>query len=251
MKKRSRFLHDDNGAEMIEAALIYPIVLLVLGGLIYFGLFILQYVSVSSYAQKTAMLAAREVAYPGYIQLISADHINDGAIEIQLDDFSKAASSDENSANGSVITIPNDASQVRARAYRYWSPDPLKKGAFSSYDAKSTLEELLQKMVNEHTFLIGNQPADISITCQNYFITQTVTVEVEQKLMNVNFLEALGYKDPTVRVTAVATVGDTDEFIRTTDFVCDTLEMLAEKLGIDVDKIQQKVSEAKEKIGLD
>ncbi len=258
MIRSSHHLRRDDGAETLEAALIYPIVLLIISSLIYFGVFILQYVSVASYADKIALLAAREVAFPGYIQLISGDSVSTGAIEIQLDDFSQAASSDPNTVN-SVITIPSEAKQVHARAYRYWKSDPLDSSgiennatiAGGSYNAKSVLENLLSEMVNNNSFLLGNQPATVEITCENYFITQNVIVHVDQQLMGSGFLSAVGVPDPAVHVSSLASANDTDEFIRNTDFVCDSLEMIARKLDIDVDSIRDKFTEIKDTLGLD
>ena len=68
--------------------------------------------------------------------------------------------------------------------------------------------------------------------------------------MNNQLLTALGYQNPTISVRALATVNDTDEFIRNTDFVCDAMEMLAQKLNIDVKSLRDKVTEFKEKLGL-
>lgn len=243
MKKQIRFLRCENGAELIEAALIYPLVLLVISGLIYFGLFVLQYTTVSAYAQKIALIAAREVAYPGYVGLISQDKLEGSAIEVQLDDYSQAASSD-------VIHINTSVKDVNTRAYRYWSPDPLDTASFNDYQPKSTLTEMMTNMVEHNSIMVGKQSAEVDIQCENLLITQYVTVEVDQQLMNNQLLTALGYQNPTISVRAMATVNDTDEFIRNTDFVCDALEMLAQKLNIDVKSLRDKVTEFKEKLGL-
>lgn len=243
MKKQIRFLRCENGAELIEAALIYPLVLLVISGLIYFGLFVLQYTTVSAYAQKIALIAAREVAYPGYVGLISQDKLEGSAVEVQLDDYSQAASSD-------VINIEQSVKNVNTRAYRYWSPDPLDTASFNDYQPKSTLKKMMQNMVEHNSIMVGKQEATVNIRCKNMIIMQYVTVEVEQEVLNNQLMTALGYKDPTIHVTATATVGDTDEFIRNTDFVCDAMEMIAQKLGIDVKSLRDKVNDIKEKLGL-
>ena len=71
---------------MVEAAIIYPIVFLCLFFLIYMGLYILQYMSVSAYAQKVALLASREIAYPGYIDMVDKDRkkYSNAALEADL-----------------------------------------------------------------------------------------------------------------------------------------------------------------------
>ncbi len=259
MKKKLSLLHREDGAELIEAAFIYPFVLLVLGGLIYMGLFILQYVTVSAYAQKVALLSAREVAYPGYIKLIDRDRLTSSAIEIELDDYSKAASSDANKKNGVVISFPTAADDVNARIYRYMFPDPLKPNGIENntskasrqYDSGTLLEDILRDMVNKNSILLGKQPAEVKIECKNYIVAQYVTVSVDQDLMNNQLLHALGVKNPSVSVSAMAAANDTDDFIRNTDFVCDAIEMIAKKLHINVDDIRTKFNSMKKKIGLD
>lgn len=262
MKRRLRFPHGDNGAETIEAALIYPFVLLIVCSLIYLGLFILQYMTVNAYAQKIALLAAREVAYPGYISLVSGDAIENSAVEIALDDYSKAASGDSDAANGCVINFPTKAYEVHARAYRYWSKDPLESkfkeqnasaGSSGQYDAKGTLEGILKNMIDDASFLKSKSDngADVKITCKNDFIAQYVYVDVTQEVINMDFVESLGWKKPAVHVHAMASVNDTDEFIRNTNFVCDCMTMIAKKLGIDVNAIRDKVNNVKETLHLD
>lgn len=260
MKRQVRFLRREDGAELIEAALIYPFVLLILGSLLYMGVFILQYITVGAYAQKVALLAAREVAYPGYITLISADNVSNSAIEIALDDYSKSITDDANTKNGAVISFPTAAYAVHARAYRYWKPDPLAPNkieqntsrASDQYNSGALLEEILRKMVLENSIMVGKKDAtNVKITCKNMIVSQYVTVTVKQDLMNNQLLTALGVEQPSVEISAVASANDTDEFVRNTDFVCDALKMIAKKLNIDVDSIRDKVNSAKNKLGLD
>lgn len=259
MKKRFHFLRREDGAELIEAALIYPFVLLILGGLLYMGVFILQYVTVGAYAQKVALLAAREVAYPGYISLISADKLSTSAIELELNDYTKAASSEENNANGMTISFPVAAKAAHARAYRYWKKDPLEPNpieanatkASNQYNSGQLLEDILSTMVNQNSIMVGKQNAEVSITCKNVIVAQYVTVTVKQDLMNNQLLHALGVEQPSVTLSAVASANDTDEFVRNTDFVCDALEMIAKKLHINVNGFRDKVNDIKTKLGLD
>lgn len=260
MKKQFRFLRREDGAELIEAALLYPFVLLVIMGLIYTGLFILQYMSVGSYAQKVALLAAREVAYPGYIEIMNNEKLSTSAIEIELDDYTKAAAAtaEDNQANGFVITFSTDANDTMSRAYRFWLPDPLRPNpvarAFKKsdqYNPCSKLETMMHNMVKKYSILTGKTQAQVEIKCSNYVVAQYVTVTVDQDLINSQILEALGMDQPHVHVSAVASANDTDEFVRNTDFVIDALKMIAKKLHLDVDDVANKVNDVKKKLGLD
>lgn len=252
MKKLLHLLRRDDGAELIEATLIYPFVFMVIFGVIYMGLFLLQNITVSAYAQKVALLAAREVAYPGYINLISRDKYESGAVEVELSDYTKSLTDDANTEEGTklVISIPNDAKEVHARAYRYWRSDPLDATLGEDYDAKGILSEILSNMVANNSILINKGETIVTIQCQNKIVAQYVTVNVDQQLQGTQLLKALGVENPSVHVAVKVAANDTDEFIRTTDFVCDALKMIAKKLNIDIDSVRDKLEKAKEKIGL-
>lgn len=258
MKRKNHFLRREDGAELIEAALIYPFVLLILGALLYMGVFILQYVTVAAYAQKVALLAAREVALPGYIKMISQDTVETSAVEIALDDYSQKLTSDANSVNGPIIKIPLKAKMANARAYRYLRSDPLEPTLIernmpddeNKYKAKDTLTEIMDRLINENSIMLGRQDAEITITGDNVIVAQYVTVDIRQDLMNNQLMTALGVENPYVHVTAMASANDTDEFIRNTDFVCDALQMIAKKLNIDTKKVYDKFEQVKEKLQL-
>lgn len=238
MRKFQKFLKSENGAaQMIEAAIIYPIVFFCLVFLIYMGLYILQYMSVSAYAQKVALLASREIAYPGYINMIDKDgkKYNNAALEADLSNYG-------NSFNGN-ISISFDPNEVESRAYRYWSKDPL-----SGYE--EPFENILTEMVLKNSIIGSKNEVTAEITSENYFVVQYVNVKISQPLMNFAILDYFGIESPTVAVSIKASANDTDEFIRNTDFAVDAIEAIAKKLGIDVDSMKSKVKEAKEKLGL-
>ena len=84
MKKKVHcLLKDESAAELIEAAIIYPVVILFLFFLIYIGLYIMQNMTVAAYSEKVAMLAAREVAHPGYLDMFvgGSDVFSNSAVE--------------------------------------------------------------------------------------------------------------------------------------------------------------------------
>ena len=237
MKKITSFFRKEDGAaQMIEAAIIYPIVFLCITFLIYIGLYILQYMSVSAYAQKVALLASREIAYPGYINLVSGDPYADASVEANLDN--------SNGSFDGLINLSFDPSTVKARAYRYWKSNPL-----DGYE--QPFKNILAKMIRENSIIGAKNEVDIVIKSENYFVVQYVTVSVSQQLMDFPVLEFFGIESPTVKATVQASANDTDEFVRNTDFAVDALNVIANKLGINVDGIKQKVQEAKKTLGLD
>lgn len=230
------FLKGEKGyAELIEAAIIYPVVFLFLAFLIYIGLYIMQSMTVSSYAEKVALLAAREVAHPGYLEMFQ-----DG------ENVFNNASVEADAANGMpTITIKTDANGLDTRAYRYWG-NPL------TDDSSKAYENILTEMVKNNSILSAGD-VEATVQCENVILTQYINVTIEQKLMNFAVLEFFGIESPTIICQAKATVSDTDEFIRNIDFGCDGIKWVANKCGIDVSKlteIKEKLKEIKTTFGL-
>lgn len=239
MKKLKKFMRNDRGAvQMIEAAILYPIVFMLIIVLIYIGLYIFQSMSVGAYAQKAAILAAREVAHPMYINEIDNDVFNTVAVEGDLGDGT--------SFNGSgKLHIETKAKNIKkTRAYRYWSSDPI-----SSY--KDPYEAILKEMIASGSILGTKGDVTVEIKGENKIIVQYITVTVKQPVLDFPFLDFFNIKTPTVSASALTTVNDIDELVRNTDFAADTISTLARKLGIDVDKIGEKFKTIKSDLGLD
>ena len=227
------FKSDETGAaQIIEAAIIYPVVFMILFYLIYMGLYILQCVTVESYAQKIALMAAREVAHPGYI-----DEIDKDAIDASVD------------YSGNYISLSNDPKKIGvSSAYRYFAPKNLISKEKQDY-LKNQLENLIKT-----SSIIGNSDGDIKVTInfKNYVVVQQVEVTATQKLASFPVLKFFGMNDGlTVSSTAVASVNDSDEFIRNVDFINDIIETIGKKLGIDINNIKDKIQNVKDKMGLD
>ncbi len=227
------FKSDETGAaQIIEAAIIYPVVFMILFYLIYMGLYILQCVTVESYAQKIALMAAREVAHPGYI-----DEIDKDAIDASVD------------YSGNYISLSNDPKKIGvSSAYRYFAPKNL-----ISEDKQNYLRDKLENLIKKSS-IIGNSDGDIKvdITFKNYVVVQQVEVTATQELASFPVLKFFGMNDDlTVSSTAVASVNDSDEFIRNVDFINDIIETIGKKLGIDINNIKAKIQDVKDKMGLD
>ena len=254
MKKLRKILKNESGAaEIIEAAIVYPVVIVAVFTLVYFGMFILQTITVQTYAQKIALLAAREVGRPGYIAMLTKNgtgSVTQNSAELALQDYSQSVNqlNEQGQRSNISISIPTDSKEVRARAYRFWSQQPLK--ATTNYQAPETLRKMMEDMVDKNSFLVGRGSATAKIECTNHFITQYVTVTVTQPVMSNGLMEFFNIKTPEVEARAMAAATDIDEFVRNTNFVTDTLEMLARKLNIDIDSVKSKLDLAMQKIGL-
>ncbi len=242
MKRIRKFLKSEDGAyQMIEAVLIYPIVFLIIFVLIFIGIYILQLMTMSAYAQKIAMLAAREVSCPGYHDVLNQERYTTTAVEADFGTTEEGKSPFEGKVN-----IDNKVENVQLRAYRYWSSSPLNS------DEKGYYEGVLETLVKNNSLINASKAkkVDATIECKNYVISQFITVTVEQELMDIELLEYFGVESPKLSVKAVSTVSDADELVRTTDFAADAIEAIAQKFGIDTNKIKSTVQGGMEKLGL-
>jgi len=238
MRRIQNFLKEERAAaQMVEAAIIYPIVFLIIFLMIYMGLYILQAITVGTYAQKMAILASREISSPGYYTLVGQEKYSDAAIEMSSDGVPSLT---RDKIYEGVGRTNCDI------VYRYW------RGSKALNDTgKTYYTQALQKMVGENSILAPeNADVDVEISCENYVLAQFVTVKVEQELMHFGLLDFFGIESPKVSATARATVSDTDELVRNVDFVADALDALATRLGIDVNKARNTVQSACEKLGL-
>lgn len=228
------FIKSENAAaEMVEAAIIYPIVFLFLFLMIYIGLFIMQTMTVGAYAEKIAMLAAREVAHPGYVDMFSS-----GGEKA----FGSGSAEADAIYGVPIIELETNANNIDPRPYRYWYA-PL------SDDDKAVYKNILLKMVKNNSILCaGNVTAKVD--CKNYIVTQYIEVEVKQELTSFAVLDFFGIDNPSVKASARATVSDTDEFVRNINFASDAIEAIAEKCGVDISKLKNKIKDIREKFDL-
>lgn len=231
-----RIKREDGAAQMIEAAIIYPVVFLCIFVLIYIGLYILQTITVSTYAQKAVMLTAREISYPGYIQMV------EGNESVYSD-----ASVEGNDMLLESLVLNTDPKRAKGQTYRYWTQSMMRE------DTKLKYEDILKEMVVNNSMITSKEKEEIKveITTKNHFIVQYVNVTVTQPLMGFPVLEHFGIETPTISASAQTTVSDTDEMIRNVDFVTDALTAFANKIGLDIGGMKEKINQVKETLGLD
>ena len=243
MNRIKKFFRSERGdAEVVEAAILYPVTFMLIFLLIYIGLYILQMMTVSAYAQKVALLAAREVSSPGYQTLLDQSRYSTSAAEA---DFNLSVDTENKGKYYEKINIDNKVKNVKAKAYRYWG------NCLPDEDAKY-YKQVLENLVRSNSIINAGEGRSVTVTIKskNYFISQFIDVSVEQELMDFPVLAFFGIKNPTVTGSATATVSDTDELVRTTDFAVDSIKALANHLGIDTTEIKSKVVSVLEDLNL-
>lgn len=232
---------DENGAaSIIEMTLIFPLVLFVLGFLIYLGCYIMQGVTIYNDAQRIAIAATREAGIPGYEVLYNGAGVT-----------TKADFNWPDGAAPDLDTI-NELMKVHD-IYRYWGNN------FLDSSEKSTLEANLERLVENHSF-IASTNVDCTITTQNNLLNQQVKVRVIKYMAPPGVMKALGVTDElSIDITATAVVGDPAEFVRNTDMVFELVDYTLNELKIGsknqtiserISIYKQKFSDVFAKIGL-
>lgn len=230
-----KFLSDEKGAaQLIEAAILYPVVFMILFFLIYVGLYMLQAITLESFAQKTAIIAAKEIARPGYINEIGANSMNDAAVELN-----------------SSVSLSSGYKFDFWTLYRYCDFISKDKKMLINDDNRSTLSSCVKNMANQFSIIGAKDDVSVEIKPENYFFSQSVTVNVTQSVLEFPVLSFFGI-DASQKITAsaCASVSDTDEFIRNADFIYDCVNFLCKKLGVDLNSITSTISSALDKIGV-
>lgn len=227
----NKFKKVDTGASsVIEMTLIFPLVLFVMGFLIYMGSYVMQSVTIYNDAQRIAVAASREAGIPGY------ENLYQGAGVTSKADFNWP----DNSAPS--INVIN-ALMSEHDPYRYWG------SGFLDSSEISTLETNLEKLVADNSFLASSN-VDCTITTSNNVLSQQVQVRVIKYISAPQLFQALGLADNiSIDVTATAVVGDPAEFIRNTDMVFDLTEYMMDnlKIGSSGQTINEKIAIYKQK----
>ena len=229
-----KLLKDESGGVMlVEASYLFPIIIAVMGVLIFMGFYILQSVLIYTQAQKIASVAAKELALPGY------EVIGKYAGKTAKTDF-------ENSTYFTSGNVKSVYDAKKSDIYRYIKPgDPIKK------ENRNSLEQSLKTLVIQTQILDGSS-VSCQVSAKNYFITQEVEVKVTKNWDPTSFFTFFGINRTNTKqvVTARAASCDGAEFVRNTDIVYDITTFLCEKLKISdkITSITQKIRDSMNKL---
>ena len=206
-----RILKDERGAApIVEAALVYPIVIIVVVFMIYYGMYVYESSVIHDMAGTTAVMASKSVSFPGYEYLgesyVYGDHSDEG--EITPDRVKKAYET--------------------MKPYRY-----IFKNEINDRFSDSLIEK-------SEDMLLKTEDIQCSITSQRH----KVTVKLEKKVTMPQLFEFIGLNDSyRIKATSTALISDPAEFVRNTDITANLLGFLSQKL-----KAGEKFSQFREKI---
>lgn len=231
---------EDGAVQIVEMTLVFPLVLLVVGFLIYLGSYIMQSIIIYNDAQRVAVAASREISFPGYYEYLAGNTI------------SNKADLDWEEGKTPEIGSINEIMSIH-KQYRYWSSDLIEESN------KSSMEEALKRLVKNSSLLVSSD-VECKINTNNYILSQQVQVNVTKHISLPSLFKIFGFEDRiSIDVTATAVAVDPAEFIRNTDIVFDVKDYLFESLKFGknnqsinelISIYKQKFTDIKRKLGI-
>lgn len=245
MKNYIRELRSEKGAaSVLEATIVLPVVFLCVLLLVFLGFTYAQKAFLQYHAARLSAYISKTIVYPGYQNIQKPFYSGSGS-----------------SAN---VTLQDVNAAMRSKdPYRYLKG--LFKTEYVSMDAdgRKITETAADKMVSEYLMSHGFLKADggslkkpdtdkfknAKEKSANGFIcaisadTSKVSVYIAQNYMFASFFRMIGMGDKytTISGQSTAFVNDSVEFVRNTDMVFEAANLLAQKLGIDVEKIKDVI----------
>ncbi len=212
-------MNKEKGAIMVEATLIFPVVLMTVFAMIYLGLFKLQEMAVIYQVQRAAHQGGMILASPGYQALGTYD---DKAI-----DFTSA---------------PADVNEYYKACHAGLST--LYREIFGTpWSGAGEQTEFLKKIGGHASILAGMPLTTQEAKIKRGFLGSTLTVEVSIGLNTPGALRYLGLPDKIwLKRGASSFALSPSTFIRGIDLAGDAIVVVSEKLGIDghLEKLTEK-----------
>lgn len=205
------FFRDERGAvSVIEAALIYPVVILTVAVTLYIGIYIYETALLKDKAEITAVQAAKSISFAGYDELTGEkDSISDELLPGQV----------------------NSAYEDN-KPYRY-----IVKGEVSGQFSKNASDYA-------SGLIISSDSVECDIEIKRHLLNREVNVTIRKNISMPQLFSILGMNSQYgIHVSASALTADPAEFIRNTDFTVNTVTYLTERFHVT-----EKLAPMREKI---
>jgi len=204
----------EKAAVMVEAVIVFPIVLFTVFALIYLGLFKLQEMAMLYQVQRAAHQGAMVTASPGYETLGRYD--------------------------GKNIDFETIYGNVRDD-YKYYqayhsSPIVLYRELFGcrGWVSESDLNSFLEKLSDSTLLLAGGRYADKSVEIKRGLFSTKVEATVTFAFDTPGVMRFFGFPDHLeYKQAAVSSAINPADFVREIDLAGDACVIVSEKLGID------------------
>lgn len=214
---------EEKGAIMVEAVIVFPIVLLTVFALIYLGLFKLQEMAMLYQVQRVAHQGAHALASPGYPELGEYD-------QKQID----------------FLTDPEDVNDY----YEAFHSDVLvlyrEIFGYQTWTSEGKLQDFMNQVAESTLILAGGSYAENRVTVNRGLFATKITAEVTFSFPTPGVMRFFGYPDSLAyKQSAAAMAMDPASFVRMVDLAGDAITIASEKLGIqgDLEKIMNGIRE--------
>lgn len=206
---------------MVEAVIVFPIVLLTVFALIYLGLFKLQEMAMLYQVQRVAHQGAHVLASPGYEQL--------------------------GEYTASQIDFTSDPADVNAY-YKAFHENLFvlyrELAGYGAWTSESELQSFMDTIADSTLILAGGSYAGNTVSVERGLFAAQIKTEVTFSFPAPGVMRYFGYPDSLAfKQSATAAALDPASFVRIVDLSGDALTVVSEKLGIkgDLDKIMNGI----------
>lgn len=217
--EKTNYNHVEQGAIMVEAVMIFPIVVLAVMALIYLGLYKLQEGAILYQVQKVARQVDYQIASPGYQKL--------GELSAKSFDF------------------PADPSQAQVTAYYaayHETFTNLYREIFGCTWANSSRMSPYAESVMESLYIFtGFDNMTSQVRVKRNFLSNTVTVTTTMEYPVPGVLKYFNFQNQVLlRHEASAVSMNPADFIRDVDMAWDGIKALARVANVDLDNYVTK-----------
>lgn len=212
----------ENGAIMVEAAFIFPMVLLTVMALIYLGLYKLQEGAILYQVQKVVRQADYVVSSPGYQKL--------GRLDATSFDFGQDPSDEQVTAY--YQAYHSDLTVLYREIFGCTWTDETKMSEYASGVMKSLY------------IFSGFDRVNSEVDIKRNFLSHSITVETSMEYPVPGVLKYFGFEGKVVLLQSASTVAvNPADFIRDVDMAWDGIKALARIVDVDLDSYVGKFKE--------
>ena len=195
---------------MVEAVIVFPIVLLTVFTLIYLGLFKLQEMAMLYQVQRVAHQGAHVLANPGYQEL--------GDYDQKPIDF---------------LSDPADVNNYYKAAHRDLLVLYRELAGYGAWTSEGELQNFMDTVAESTLILAGGSYADNTVTVDRGLFATQIKAEVTFSFPTPGVMRYFGYPDSLAyKQSATAVAMDPASFVRTVDLAGDAITMMSKKLGV-------------------
>lgn len=223
MKTRN-IIFSEKGVVMVEAAIYFPVVICVVVGMLYYGLFFLQEAAMNYEVQRMISYASKDAGNPGY-------HVFPVATSNSIE-FEYAGNQPSKTE---VEEYYNEYHRNIGSLYRGIA------GIFGG--GQYEYDDLFERMTRNG--LLFRFTLDPKMEVKKSLFGTSITASVDYSMPMPGVLRYLGLSDRlTIRSASYCNAVNPADFIRNTDLAVDLVEFAAKKLGIS-ENLSSAIEKAK------